>query len=433
MQLERLKMCQTFVKIIFPIFLFCHSSLAESLMFEKISIKGLESTKPIVVMTELGFKAGEKVSEKAFKQGIDEIRNTDLFSEVTYTINYKNKEKTLVIHVVERWTTIPIFKIASGGGISQITLGVFDPNVFGKYIELGAQYEKLGDANSGVAWFKNPRLNNTKYGLDFQLWKTARTRTKYFQEQEKPVVQTGFLHKREKVFLGVNKEFTPSRILRVFYEYDNDTFSDDFISDEVNEALETSGGLPESTEFHFLGIGLDLGVININSYRFDGSLLSLIARYGVSPRDQDLNFWETSANYQYFKTIFNKSTFAQRLMIGATNTQSIQYWQYLGGLDRIRGFSDNRFAGSVFWLSNSEFRHPVFERDWLVLQGATFVDIASRGERFRELGTLDGASAGAGLRIFLPKVYRFTLRFDYAVPIIKQDEINFSFGVQQFF
>lgn len=426
-------MTRNFISVLVVTFLFSVACFAEDIVFNEIKIEGLKSTKPVVVMTELGFDVNQQISEENFRQGISEIRNTDLFSEVKYKIQNTEQGKVLIIQLVERWTTIPILKVASGGGVSQITLGVFDPNVFGKYIELGAQYEKLGDANSGVVWFKNPRLNNTKYGLDFQLWNIGRTRTKYFQDQDDPVIQTGFLHKREKAFLGLNREFTPSRIFRIFYEYNKDSFTDDFISDEAKTALINFGGLPDATEFHFLGTGLDLGVININSYRFDGSLLGLLARYGVSTDDSDLNFWDVSANYQYFKTVFKRSTFAQRFMIGGTNTESLQYWQYLGGLDRIRGFSDNRFAGSLFWLSNTEFRHPVFEKSWLVLQAATFVDVASRGEKFKELGTIDGVSAGAGLRIFLPKVYRFTLRFDYAVPLLKDDDMNFSFGVQQFF
>ena len=114
-------------------------------------------------------------------------------------------------------------------------------------------------------------------------------------------------------------------------------------------------------------------------------------------------------------------------MFGATNTEALQYWQYLGGLDRIRGFADNRFSGSQFLLSNTEFRHPVFKRDWLVLQTVAFLDMVSRAEKVKELGTLDGASTGGGVRLFFPNIYRLTLRLDYATPLVKNDDINFSF------
>ena len=164
------------------------------------------------------------------------------------------------------------------------------PIFLGSIFETGAQYEKLGNANSGVVWFKNPRLYNTKFGIDVQFWKTARTRIKYFQDQKDPVFKTGFLHRRDKIFLGLNREFSPIRTLKFFYEYNNDTFSDDFISDEVKVVLNNFGGLPGETEFHFLGTGFDWGVINIDTYKLDGSLLSLNLRYGVSPRNQSLNF-----------------------------------------------------------------------------------------------------------------------------------------------
>ena len=50
-----------------------------------------------------------------------------------------------------------------------------------------------------------------------------------------------------------------------------------------------------------------------------------------------------------------------------------------------------------------------------------------------KLRNVSGVSVGVGARIVLPKLYRFVLRLDYAVPLVKSDEMNFSFGIQQFF
>jgi len=39
----------------------------------------------------------------------------------------------------------------------------------------------------------------------------------------------------------------------------------------------------------------------------------------------------------------------------------------------------------------------------------------------------------AGIRLIVPKIYRFTGRLDYARPVLKRDEPSISFGVQQYF
>jgi hemolysin activation/secretion protein len=96
----------------------------------------------------------------------------------------------------------------------------------------------------------------------------------------------------------------------------------------------------------------------------------------------------------------------------------------LGGLDRIRGFADNRFAGSQFALSNSEGRYLFFEKPAFLLQGIGFIDFGAIGDEASALTKVRAASIGAGMRLILPKFYRFVVRLDYAKPILKNDTIG---------
>jgi hypothetical protein len=68
-----------------------------------------------------------------------------------------------------------------------------------------------------------------------------------------------------------------------------------------------------------------------------------------------------------------------------------------------------------------------------LLQARGFIDIAAVGDEISEVGQIRAASLGAGMRFILPKFYRFVIRLDYAKLIIKNDTMNWSFGVQQFF
>lgn len=360
------------------------------------------------------------------------MRNTNLFSFVNYKLVGENKKK-LLIKVHERWTTIPILKFSSGGGVNQITAGLFDPNVFGRYLELGGQYERLGDTNSGVIWLKKPRLFGKNQGIDIQLWSTNRLRTLYQQKSEQPIISSGFLQTRNKLYLDFFREFRRYVIGNIFYEYNKDSFSRDELSDEVKlKSQDTT--LPTDSEYHFLGFGLKFGQVNFDNYKVDGVLLKTSTRYGLSQTKKLENFLSGDIDFLFYKTIkLNSISLAQRLKIGYTTSSSEQYLNYLGGLDRVRGFSDNRFFGKNFWLSNSEIRMPFYQNNWFVAQAVTFVDITAVADSIEKLNEVTGASIGGGLRLFLPKVYRFVVRLDYAQPIIKEDELNFSFGVQQFF
>lgn len=404
------------------------------LQIDAVQIEGNRKTKRRVFLNELGFRPGDRISEQQLEQAIVNIRTTNLFSRVDHELQLSdNGSYTLLIHVEEKWTTIPILKLASGGGVEQTTVGVYDPNLFGQNLEAGFQYQRLENTDSGVAWFKNPRLFAGNGNIDLQLWKIKRLRTKYQQQETEPVIKTGFLHSRDKLYAGYGYRLSPVHSVSAFYEYNRDSFSDKLSSAEV-KAITDVIGLPKDTEVNFLGLRFDWGhVDDHNAVYVQGKEFGWKYRYGRSETRAIKNFWDTELSYHHFIPVFKTSTFAQRFLAGYTNTQALQYWHYLGGLDRIRGFAEDRFAGRYFWLSNTELRQPLFRANWYVVQAVGFVDMVSAAEDFDGLGTLNGASAGLGIRVVLPKVYRFVIRADYAQPIKKNDDEHLSLGVQHFF
>ncbi len=423
------------MKLLLIIFVLLHlSSLTyanNDIQIQKIKLSGLTKTKKNIVLNELTFTEGSIVNHDDINNSITNLRNTNLFSDVSYKLNGADNNN-LHINFTERWTTIPIFKYSSGGGVGQLTLGVYDPNILGHYIESGIQYQRLGETNSGVIWFKNPRLFGKKQGIDVQAWLSNRLRTKYEQGVDEPIIKTGFLHERKKLYLNYFKEFDSEVTGHFSYEYNNDTFSTELLEEDVKQKA-IAFGLPKETEVHFIGLGVDYGKLNYNNFKVDGFLTELRLRYGLASTKETNNFLDADLSLLYYNTLKWDITFAQRFLTGITTTDILQYWKYLGGLDRVRGFSDNRFAGKYYWLSNTELRVPLYRHKWVVIQGVSFLDLVGTSDRSKYFTNLEGASAGAGLRLFLPKVYRFVLRFDFAQPIKRDDDLKFSFGVQQFF
>ena len=409
--------------------LLCSLSFADNNTFEvsAIHISGNKRTQESVILDQSGLKKG-LVSKEQIEKGIQEIYKTQLFSHVTYTLEENN---ILKIKVRERWTTIPIFKVTSGGGVRQLTLGVYDPNMFGRHIEMGGQYNRLENTQSGVLWLKKP-LWNSKGRLNLQVWHTNRLLTKYEQDEELPVIKTGFLRTRKQYFVEIDRKLKEKIRGRVFYMFNDDRFSDRFVSDEVKEKLEEEG-LPPASRYHFAGIGITLSNLELYPTGPEGNILGLTYRYALSRKKNLSDFWKFDLDYRvYCKTQWG-ATLAQRFSTGFSNTETLSYWYYLGGFDKIRGFVDNRFSGKHFWLSNSEYREMLWEKSWAVIQGVFFVDVASGQKRFKELTTISGASTGLGIRVIVPKIYRFVARLDYAQAIKSKDDVKISFGVQQFF
>lgn len=401
-------------------------------LLKDIKVVGLSRSDPAIIVTELAFAVGETITAQQVAEGINRIKNTALFSEVRGELVAVAGGYALVITAKDRWTTIPIVKFASGGGVSQLTLGVFDPNVAGKDLELGGQMERLGETNSGVAWFKNRRVAGSHLGLDIQYWQISRLRTKYVPEAIGKTIKTGFLHSRRKVYLGLRYEWLWWLSSDIYFESHRDSFSDRYVSAEVQQQ-QLLATLPPNTSVLFYGGRLVFGRIDQDSYLQDGVALTVDHRRGGAQQQGVRSFEQTEFVLRAFKTLPGQITIGERLTGGNTNTNVLQYWYYLGGLDGIRGFADNRFAGRYYWLSNSELRVPVWQTSQLVVQNVAFYDVVATGEALAHLASARGASVGIGVRFIAPKIYRLVARVDYAQPVLRRDDSHLSFGVQQFF
>jgi outer membrane protein assembly factor BamA len=413
-------------KIIYILLILSLSLFANSEVV--VLIKGNTKTLDQVILNQSKLSDKDFISDDDISVAKRRLINTGLFSNV----NILKNNHQVIIEVKERWTTIPILKFSSGGGVGQVALGLYDPNIAGKYIEAGGQYTRLGKTNSGVAWLKIPNISNSNWGLDFQLWKTNRLRTKYDQGSDTPLVKTGFLQTRDKFYSAISYEFTEWFTGKVSYEFNNDEFSDKLVPVEAIDQIQSSG-LPPRSKVHLIGVEFNYGNLIDSGTLQEGMTASVLANAAFSEGSNVNNFFAGEFNFLFYKTILDKSTFAFRFNSGLTNTNVLQYWYYIGGLNKIRGFADNRFAGRYFWLANTEFRHPFITRSSFSLQAVTFVDITTSAEAIGSISSLQAASFGGGLRIILPKLYRFVLRIDYAKPIKKEDDNVLSFGVQQFF
>lgn len=394
-----------------------------------IRIDGLTRTDSEVVTRELEINPGDQVSEDDIANAVQRIRNLGIFSDVNGKVD---TDGTLVVSLSERWTLIPIAKFASGGGVNQLIFGLFNSNLFGQYKETGAQFERLGNTNSGVVWYRDPWFVGNRIGIDFQVWNSNRIRTKYEPGEIDPVVKTGFLHSRKKAFLGISNQLFANLEVKPYVEYHQDAFADKYLEPEVSEKVKVKG-LPPDTQVAFYGLVTKYGTINYTNWLQDGMQIELNTRYADMKSLGYDDFYVADMSLRYYRTFFSDQSFAFRASTGSTDTEVLQYWNYFGGLADVRGFSDNRFAGRAYWLANSEWRLPVFKRDWMVIQQVTFFDTVATGEYYSRLQRATGSSVGLGLRIIAPKIYRLVARIDVAKPLVRRDEMPVSFGVQQFF
>lgn len=404
-----------------------------NMVVENIEVEGLQRTRNKVVFGELLFSKGDTISENDILDSKTRILNTRLFSKVHIKTEFIAKKGgkdhvKVKINLNERWTTIPIIRFQKGGGVSHFILGAYDINFLGRYYEVGAQYERFGDQNSGVAWYKNPRLFGKRINLSFDVWSINRQlhansndgKSKFIKEFE-------LIHKRNKLSLVVDKEWFWWLKSGIGFQYHGDSFTDKKMLGTPNMTF--SDDIKGGDTAIFSGI-FTFGRINYLGYNLEGHNLNQTFNIAIS----DKFFLSSEVHMQNFFLLPFGSNFGINTKLYFSNAYQFQYLSTLGGFNAVRGYSNDRFKGTHSFFTNFELRIPSYKNDWFVLQHVLFSDI---GTVSRSIATLldefDAYNFGMGIRIVSPKIYRLVVRLDYSITLKNNEDQAISFGMQQFF
>jgi len=401
----------------------------ERLIIRSIEYEGLRRTKTRVLEREFEFEIDQPTTRRELEETVQRLRNLHLFSIVEYELEPLEDGYHLKFLVLERWTILPVFKGSSGGGVNQLIIGLYDINVLGRYLEMGAQYERLGPTNSGVVWFRDPRLFDQRLWFGADIWHINRIYTLYDKDGE---VEGGYLLNRNLLSVAIEKEWKWWLKAGLRLQLVNDETSYDLLDSDVRQK-QVQRGLPDEELRIQPGINFSLGRLNYDNYRVDGLMLNLRFDGSDTTLGSSMSFASAESDFFFAKTLPFKSTLALRWLVGVSSTESEPHYYFIGGFDRVRGFVDARFRGPAHTTANLEYRIPSLDTSWVVLQHVVFADATSVGQGISDFTEITAASAGAGLRVISPRIFRLTLRLDYAVSLVNNGDSSLSFGVQQFF
>ncbi|MEZ4460437.1 MAG: BamA/TamA family outer membrane protein [bacterium] len=399
---------------------------------ETIEIQGLDRTERRVVTRELLFKDGGLVTKSQLTESIQRLKNMGLFRTAEYTLipaDPSGVNVRVVISVDERWTILPFFNVSFGGDLFSLLAGIYDVNLFGKYLEAGFRYQRLGDTNSFVLWFYDPRFLDERLFFGGQFWWANRLRYLF---NDKGEVEGGYLRERRLVNIIANKEVSNRLRYGGGISLQHDGFSLDLVDDDT-AALQRAQGLPADQQHGIANVNVTLGRIDEDSYFREGLEFSQGLSVSHELWGSSESYVEVGSQLLAFARLPWKQNIGARVGLGFTSAEHIENQFFLGGLDTVRGFYDSRFRGPMYWYMNTEYRVPSLDYRWLVLQHIVFLDAVGVSSRASQLWQPDGISAGIGLRILSPKIYRFGARIDYALPLKGTGTTPLSFGVQQFF
>lgn len=377
---------------------------------DALEVEGLWRTVPSVVSRELPWEPGDEVTEEQWAFGLARLWNMGLFSRVDGQLEERHGRTVAVLTLEERFTINPLFRFSTAGSAGWLRLGASDTNLFGRFLEVGAQYERFGSYNGGQAWVRDPRFLDRRLNGLVQLERLARPRPGFVVFRSLARFEaTGFVDSEDRVSL----------LGRV-----------DVLSDRYDRVEGDAGVLPPPSEGAIVTVGGKFGRVDTVRLRQRGWSVAVQPSLGVT-NDSPGVFGQLFVEALAFAMPGQRWTLAARLQAGASTAAPVQHRFYVGGLDLVRGLPDNHLRTGAYAVANVEARFVAWDSTWLAFVPTAFVDgVVARGE---SVDVEAIATAGAGLRVLIPKLVSSGFRADLAVTLDGEWALQPSFGVFQFF
>jgi len=413
------------------------SAFAEICDGPKFSVFGLERTDLEWFRDYLQLDLKRTWSEEQRELIRKKLMTTDIFTAVEIADkNISPDQCEINITVIEKWTRIPVVRGAYGGGTPLLILGGYETNAFGRLLAMGGEIRRYGRMAPGAFFFfKSPRAWRGRGLWGGELWLDRRRRD--------------FFDDEGVVYGHANSESWTAK-MQILYPLTSDQSSGwqygmqaqlsrespaTFLLEENYRGhLDTApGDLEISSKAGFGGVvGPMLAYDNLTVEGLNYAGVKSRASIGVSRgANSSGRFYE--AELYGFSRHPHDINLAARLFAARTSEHTIGAVYYLGGFDSIRGLPDGVHYGNNIAYGNFEARVVAARFKYAHVQPAMFIDTGASwmsgqsAERQRE------TSVGGGVRISVPQIYRFVIRFDYGVSIGHTKSRGVSIGLNQFF
>lgn len=389
-----------------------------------------------ILTSVIDIKSGDEFTQSKLEKAIQNLKNTTIFNPVTAETTKDPKQPNIInitFQMKKKWTIIPYIIAGSGGGTSYYAFGVFDTNFLDRLYIVNFNYRiENNDPNYSIGFTNkytfglplitgiNAYINNKK-----DTYYTSSNQINGFVSYQASAINPYAVWQFHDYFL------LGGGILFQNFHSINQNLTESEVSTNQQNNIEN----PKQYSSTAIQARLTLGKINYDDLTENGIILNSVSNTTIESLS-DENYSEISNTILGFYAIKNLKNSYLGLRIGnnITNSNNATRQNFIGGLDKIRGFNYSQFNGKIAFYSNYEFRYTMWEGNYIALQLVPFIDIANVADTLNQVFSQQSASSyGFGIRAPLTKINKIAFRLDFAKTFSPFKMNGVSFGLMQFF
>ncbi len=396
-----------------------------------VKIQGAKKTKHSFIKSLLITKKGNTLDSIALEKDIVLLRRLPAVSHAYYQVFHSHDNAyNVFINIEENFTIIPELNLwTTTNNVFSYKLGLYDYNFLGRNIAFGGFYQYNGFDSYGIN-FRAPNLFSKQWGLavNHQNWKSEeplyfadKTANYLYNNISFEVLGLYQVNLKNQINIGVN-------LFREKYQYLSGFFDASRESLDLNKLL----------------FKLVYTYDNLNYYYqyVNGFKSNLYIQYVVTENDFQNDFFIAWNDFFYYKRFGEKGNWANRLRFGLSSNEKSPFAPFaLDNNVNLRGVGILVDRGTGSFVLNSEYRHTIYNKNWLAIQTNVFADFGSWRNPGGELNDFFESKnlklySGFGLRFISKKIYNATFRIDYGFSVLHQkngSKGGLVFGIGQYF
>ncbi|WP_299059839.1 outer membrane protein assembly factor [uncultured Polaribacter sp.] len=399
----------------------------------EIKINGTKRLKESFIHKLLISEKGAVLDSISLEKDITLLNRLPAVSHAYYQVFYSHDNfYNVFIYVEENFTILPGINIwTTTNKQFSYKLDLYDYNFLGRNITFGGFYQRNRFDSYGIN-FKAPNLFSKKWGLaiNHQDWKSEeplyfndKTANFSYNNISFEVLGLYQINIKNEINFGVN-------LFNEKYQ---------FLSGDTDPSIPT---IPIDLDKVLFKLVYNYDTLDYYYQYVNGFKSTLFAQYVSTKNSYQNSFFIAWNDFFYYKRIGDKGNWANRVRFGLSSNENTPFAPFaLDNNVNLRGVGIliDRGTGSFVW--NTEYRHTVYEKDWMAIQTNVFSDI---GSWRNPGGTLDDffekdnvrIYSGFGLRFISKKIYNATFRIDYGFSLLNQNgnsKGGLVFGIGQYF
>lgn len=398
----------------------------------EVVINGAKKTKVAFLKNILSTQKGQVLDSLLVEQDVILLKRLPAISNANYQVLSTESNSYSVLFTVEENITITpeINFWTTTNKQFAYKLGLYDYNFLGRNITFGGFYQNNG-FDSYALNFRAPNLFSSKWGMvvNHQNWKS-----------EEPL----YFENAAANYLYNNISFEVLGLHQIDFK-NQIQFGFNFFKEKYQYLSGvTDSSIPKSLNLNKTLLKLVYTYDDLDYfYQYISGFKSVLyAQYVLTENDFQNEFYIFWNDFLYFKRINENGNLASRLRIGLSSNEKTPFAPFaLDNNINLRGVGIlvDRGTGSVVW--NTEYRHTVYDQNWITIQTNMFTDFGSwrnPGGAINDFIKNENIHiySGFGLRFISKKIYNATFRVDYGFRL-NQNQNNskggFVFGIGQYF